>query len=184
MPKETILLSSVQTEFAAIRQAVSSYIREDELLMLFFDVFLFKEVAATGDNPGKVYLHEVKKADIHLGILGVEYGFEDSKSFSVMIWRTSSGTDQVTAHDQLFIYLEYLRHRLLWILDGELCRDEMMERLGFTHRTNINENYLDPATEYKWIEMTIPDNPKSKKQCYRLTKAGLEIKQKIAHDYK
>lgn len=75
-------------------------------------------------------------------------------------------------------------YRLLWILEGELSRGEMMERLGLTHRTNFNENYLDPATEYKWIEMTIPEKLKSKKQRYRLTKAGLEIKQKIAHDNK
>ncbi|MCC5938164.1 MAG: DUF4062 domain-containing protein [Lunatimonas sp.] len=118
--------------------------------------------------------------------------FEDNKTFTVTIWRPSASTAHDTdhdtahdtAHDSLFINLEYLPHRLLWILEGELSRSEMMERLGLTHRTNFNENYLDPATESNWIEMTIPDKPKSKKQRYRLTKAGLKIKEKIADDNK
>ncbi|MDO9552938.1 Fic family protein, partial [Rhodonellum sp.] len=88
-----------------------------------------------------------------------------------------------TAHDRLFLTLEYLPYRLLWILDGELSRGEMMERLGLSHRTNFNENYLDQAFENGWIEMTIPDKPQSKKQRYRLTQAGALEKEKIANDY-
>jgi len=48
--KETIFISSVQKEFAAVRKALASYIRDDELLKLFFDSYLFEEVAATGEN--------------------------------------------------------------------------------------------------------------------------------------
>ena len=86
-------------------------------------------------------------------------------------------------YDRQFLNLEYLPQRLLWILDGELSRSEMMERLGLSHRTNFNENYIDKAFENGWIEMTIPDKPQSKKQRYRLTKVGAQEKEKIANDY-
>lgn len=120
--------------------------------------------------------------------------FQDTKTFLVTLWRPSASTDHDTAHvtahvtahdtahDRLFLTLEHLPHRLLWILDGELSRGEMMERLGLSHRTNFNENYLDPAFENGWIEMTIPDKPQSKKQRYRLTQAGGVEKEKIAND--
>ncbi|MCC5918837.1 MAG: DUF4062 domain-containing protein, partial [Cryomorphaceae bacterium] len=82
MPKETIFISSVQKEFAKERQALAAYIREDELLKLFFEPFLFEEVAATGYSPGTVYLQQVKDSAIYLGLLGVEYGHEDSEGIS------------------------------------------------------------------------------------------------------
>lgn len=122
--------------------------------------------------------------------------FEDSKTFLVTLWRPSARTDydtdhdtvhdtaHDTAHDYLFLNLEYLPHRLIWVLDREMSRSEMMEKLGLTHRTNFNENYLDQAFENGWIEMTIPDKPQSKKQRYRLTQAGAAEKEKIANDSK
>jgi hypothetical protein len=54
-----------------------------------------------------------------------------------------------------------------------------MSTLQLTHRTNFNENYLGPATENKWIEMTIPDKPQSKKQKYRLTLIGKQQVEKM-----
>lgn len=122
--------------------------------------------------------------------------FEDNKTFMVTLWRPSARTDHDTvhdtahdaahdtAHDFLFLNLEYLPHRLIWILEGEMSRSEMMEKLGLTHRTNFNDNYLDQAFENGWIEMTIPDKPQSKKQRYRLTQAGVAEKEKIANDSK
>ena len=110
--------------------------------------------------------------------------FEDNKTFVVTLWRPSAKTAHDTAHDFLFLNLEYLPPRLIWILDKELSRSEMMEKLGISHRTNFNDNYLDKAFENGWIEMTIPDKPQSKKQRYRLTQKGAAEKEKLAKESK
>ena len=114
--------------------------------------------------------------------------FEDNNTFIVILWRPSASTAHDTAHDtaheQNFIYLEHKPHRLLWILEGEMTRSQMLKTLELSHRTNFKKNYLDRAIENGWIEMTIPEKPKSKKQKYRLTKVGMIEKSKIALDKK
>lgn len=82
MPKETIFISSVQKEFAVERRVLSEYILEDELLKLFFEPYLFEKSAAAGHTPGTIYLHEVKRSAIYLGLLGNEYGYEDDEGVS------------------------------------------------------------------------------------------------------
>ncbi len=58
--------------------------------------------------------------------------------------------------------------KLLDCLDNEtLTTKELMERLGLKHRPTFRNNYLLPALEQKYIEMTIPDKPNSSKQKYR-----------------
>lgn len=51
-----------------------------------------------------------------------------------------------------------------------LTTKEMMERLGLKHRPTFRNNYLLPAMEQGFIEMTIPDKPNSSKQTYRKRK--------------
>jgi hypothetical protein len=47
---------------------------------------------------------------------------------------------------------------------------ELMERVGLKHRPTFRNNYLLPAIEDGYIEMTIPDKPNSSKQKYRRSK--------------
>lgn len=153
MPKETIFISSVQKEFAAERQFLGAYIREDELLNWFFRAFACKEIPS---------LKEM--GDIETG----KSIFKILKTFTIIIWRPSAviahDTAHDTAHNQEFIHIENMPHRLLWIMKGEMSRSEIMVTLELTHRTNFKKNYLDPAIESGWIEMTIPETPRSKKQ--------------------
>lgn len=44
---------------------------------------------------------------------------------------------------------------------------ELMERIGLKHRPTFRKNYLLPAIENGYLEMTIPDKPNSSKQKYR-----------------
>jgi hypothetical protein len=44
--------------------------------------------------------------------------------------------------------------------------------LGLVHREHFRESYLVPALAAGYLEMTIPDKPKSSRQKYRLTPAG------------
>jgi predicted HTH transcriptional regulator len=120
--------------------------------------------------------------------------FEDNKTFLVTLWRPSASTahdtdhdtdydtDHDTDHDQKYIFIEELPKRLIWILDGERSRNELMEILQLKHNPTFRENYIEPAMTKGWIEMTIPDKPQSKKQRYRLTQAGAKEKEKIAND--
>lgn len=48
---------------------------------------------------------------------------------------------------------------------------DLMERVGLKHRPTFRKNYLLPALENGYLEMTIPDKPNSSKQKYRKSKA-------------
>ena len=52
------------------------------------------------------------------------------------------------------------------------ARETLMERLGLQHRPTFRANYLRPALDAGWIEMTQPKSPNSPTQRYRLTTLG------------
>jgi predicted HTH transcriptional regulator len=80
--KKRIFISSVQKELAAERRAVKDYIQGDPLLGRFFDVFLFEDLPASDRRADEVYLKEVGRCDVYLGLFGNEYGYEDAKGLS------------------------------------------------------------------------------------------------------
>ena len=80
--KFRIFISSVQREFARERRQLAEYIRKDVVFSKFFDVFLFEEIPADDVSPKAVYLKEVAKSDIYLGLIGRDYGFEDAVGVS------------------------------------------------------------------------------------------------------
>ena len=80
--KRRIFISSVQKELAAERRALADYIQGDPLLRRFFDVFLFEDLPASGRRADEVYLKEVDRCDVYLGLLGNEYGYEGAEGLS------------------------------------------------------------------------------------------------------
>ena len=80
--KYRIFISSVQSEFAKERKALAKYIREDALLGDFFEVFLFEEAPARNRSAQAVYLDEVEKCDVYLGLFGAKYGSRDAQGVS------------------------------------------------------------------------------------------------------
>lgn len=66
---------------------------------------------------------------------------------------------------------------LLAVGEGRFSTRELMVRLGPSHRPTFLYGYLRPALAGGWLEMTIPDRPKSPKQQYRLTRAGNGLSQ-------
>ena len=80
--KYRIFISSVQSEFAKERKALAKYIREDALLGDFFEVFLFEEAPARNRSAQAVYLDEVEKCDVYLGLFGAKYGSRDTQGIS------------------------------------------------------------------------------------------------------
>src|SRR3954469_1834810 len=79
---EQLFVSSVQKEFAAERRAVRDFIHGDALLRRFFNVFLFEDLPASDRRADDVYLDQVDRCSIYLGLLSDEYGFEDSAGVS------------------------------------------------------------------------------------------------------
>ena len=50
-----------------------------------------------------------------------------------------------------------------------------MEKLELKDRMYFSKEFLEPALQDGFIEMTIPDKPKSKLQKYRLTEKGQKV---------
>ncbi|WLE98308.1 MAG: Fic family protein [Candidatus Electrothrix communis] len=68
--------------------------------------------------------------------------------------------------------------RLIDVLDGEINRREIQGLLRLKAEKNFRLLYLRPALDMGLIEMTIPDKPRSPRQCYRLTLTGQAVKKR------
>jgi ATP-dependent DNA helicase RecG len=55
------------------------------------------------------------------------------------------------------------------------ARDELQVLVGLTHRQHFIKEYLKPLLASGWLEMTIPEKPRSSKQRYRLTQKGRSV---------
>lgn len=122
-----LFLSSVQREFAAERAALRDYLRGDVLLRRFFEPFLFEEIPAADRRADEVYLAEVARCDVYLGLFGDAYGSEDPSGLSP----THHEFDEATRlHKPRFIFIKGVDDRgkhpkmqaLIRRADGELVR--------------------------------------------------------------
>jgi len=77
-----IFVSSVQKELADERRAVCEFIKKDALLREYFSVFLFENLPASDRTPDGLYLEQVSRSAIYLGIFGNDYGSEDATGVS------------------------------------------------------------------------------------------------------
>lgn len=68
---------------------------------------------------------------------------------------------------------------LIKVLDNELNRQEIQEKLKLSDREHFRLSYLKPALDSEFIEMTIPDKPNSRLQKYRLTEKGKRLKKNL-----
>jgi len=77
-----IFVSSVQKELAKDRRALKSFIEADPLLQRFFTVFLFEDLSARDRRADAVYLEQVDRCDLYLGLFGNDYGSEAIEGLS------------------------------------------------------------------------------------------------------
>ncbi|MGD9159507.1 MAG: DUF4062 domain-containing protein [Desulfobacteraceae bacterium] len=78
-----IFISSVQNEFELTRCGLKAFLLGDAFLRRFIsDVFLFEELPAKDQRADQIYLKEVERCDIYLGIFGNEYGHESESGVS------------------------------------------------------------------------------------------------------
>ncbi|MBP9699556.1 MAG: DUF4062 domain-containing protein, partial [Elusimicrobia bacterium] len=73
---ERIFVSSVQKEFSVERKAIRDFVRGDPLLRRFFDIFLFEDLPASDRRADHVYLDEVGRCGVFVGLFGKDYGRE------------------------------------------------------------------------------------------------------------
>ncbi|MDE2795685.1 MAG: DNA-processing protein DprA [Gemmatimonadota bacterium] len=62
--------------------------------------------------------------------------------------------------------------RLLSVMSGEMTRKEIRDALNLRSSSNVKQRYLDPCLDQGWIEMTMPEKPRSPKQRFRITPVG------------
>jgi ATP-dependent DNA helicase RecG len=82
MSKQVIFISSVQKELQPERRALADFIQGDPLLRRYFTAFLFEDLPATDRRADDVYLNQVGRCAIYLGIFGNEYGPEGAQGLS------------------------------------------------------------------------------------------------------
>ena len=129
-----IFVSSVQREFADERAALRNYLRGDPLMRRFFDAFLFEDAPATDRRPDALYLDEVERCDLYVGLFGREYGAEDGGGVSP----TEREFDQAGALG---------KHRLIFVQGGaDQWRHPRMQALIDRAQTDlVRRRFNTPA---------------------------------------
>ncbi len=69
---------------------------------------------------------------------------------------------------------------LLSQVAGEMSREQLQSACELKDRKSFTARYLKPALEAGYIEMSIPNKPRSRSQRYRLTRLGDELKRRQA----
>ena len=64
---------------------------------------------------------------------------------------------------------------LLALKTGDKGNAELLLDIGINDRKRLRERYLKPAIEMGYIVPTMPDNPRSPTQKYRLTEKGRSV---------
>ena len=92
---------------------------------------------------------------------------------------TPQDTPQVTPQDTMQVTVQVEELINILYKDKEMNRQEIQSKLNLSDRENFRLNYLKPALEQGFIEMTIPGKPNSRFQKYRLTILGKQLKGKF-----
>ena len=111
--------------------------------------------------------------------------FIQSDVFKIIILRKNQPVKQATGQptgqatgQPIKQEIEYIK-RVVLVLSSEIKRSEIQDALDLRHRESFMENYLTPAIESGYIEMTHPDNPNHPHQKYRLTEKGKKLKARL-----
>jgi ATP-dependent DNA helicase RecG len=88
-----------------------------------------------------------------------------------MNWLPESRQNKVEGHKAVQV-TEQVQRLLRCLQRQPLAVREIMQSLKLNHRPTLLYDYLKPAIDDGFVEMTQPDSPKSPTQKYRLTKKG------------
>ena len=68
------------------------------------------------------------------------------------------------------------------VVDGEMKRSDIQGLIDINHRDYFMDHFLKPALNEGFLEMTIPEKPKSSKQRYKLTEKGKALKKALENE--
>jgi predicted HTH transcriptional regulator len=110
------------------------------------------------------------------GIPHPEYAVE-SNSIRIELYRRNHKAEQVTGQvtGQVTEQVTEQVKRLAGILSEPLSAKEILSKLGLKHRPTLMQDYIQPALQAKFIELTQPASPNSPTQKYRLTEQGQQL---------
>ena len=72
--------------------------------------------------------------------------------------------------------------RLLSVMSAEMTRKEIRDAMKLKNWNNVKRRLgwsLDPCLDQGWIEMTIPEKPRSPKQRFRITPVGRTCRRQL-----
>ncbi len=96
---------------------------------------------------------------------------DSGKFIEFMLEAIRDSLNDISVTEQVGVQVtEQVRIILSAIGEDTVSGKELMERVGLKHRPTFRKNYLLPAIEDGYLEMTIPDKPNSSKQKYRKSK--------------
>ncbi len=72
-----------------------------------------------------------------------------------------------------------LTAKLIKVVEGEMSRSELQARLHLKDPEYFRKSYLNVALQEDLIERTIPENPSDRRQKYRLTEAGRNLRKQL-----
>ena len=122
-----IFISSVQKELQDFRDAVHDYVTSDPLLKQFFTAFQFEKLPAADRAADDVYLEEVARTDIYLGLFANEYGWEDEHGLSPTHREFNAATENGVERLIFVVDLEGERHIKMKGLINE-ASDQLIRR--------------------------------------------------------
>ena len=169
-----IFVSSVQSEFAEERRALRNYVHDDVLVRRFFDVFLFEDTPAADLRPDQLYLDEVARSDIYLGLFGSEYGSEDREGVSPTEREFDHAT-MVGSHRLVFVkgVGADTRHPKMDSLISKAQSGLIRKRFGTT--TELIAGVYAALVEYLGIKELIRWEPFDAAPCGKATLDDLDL---------
>ena len=169
-----VFISSVQTEFAEERQALRTFLQGDPLMRRFFDVFVFEDVPATDRRPDEVYLSEVERCDVFVGLLGRSYGMEDADGLSP----TEREFDRATAlgkHRMIFLTATKESHRHVKMQALVAKAQAGLIRKRFSTAQELVSGLYAALVEYLEDTALIRSGPFDATACPKASQADLDV---------
>ena len=130
-------------------------------------LLLYKWKSLFGWLPIETLIRE--RQEEYYKVLGeCDHSADSGKFVEFLLTTIYDALSEIADTEQVTVQVTEQVEKLLEVMDDkEYSTREMMELLGLKHRPSFRDNYLLPALELGYIEMTIPDKPNSSKQKYR-----------------
>jgi Uncharacterized conserved protein len=133
-------------------------------------LLLYKWKSLFGWLPIETLIRE--RQEEYYNVLGeCDHSADSGKFVEFLLKAIYDSLSEIAGTEQVVEQVTEQVEKLLEVIgDKEYSTKNLMELLGLKHRPTFRDNYLLPALEKGFIEMTVPDKPNSSRQKYRKVK--------------